>query len=114
MLWKYMHDEKHAAETRVERQGSGTKALSDEALLAGLHAMATCEKQLGAEILLHLVEVERRQLHLALGYSSLYAYGIAELGWSENVAHKRAKAARAAQLQPEIVDHLASGALTFF
>jgi 5-methylcytosine-specific restriction endonuclease McrA len=67
---------------------------------------------MGAEIVLHLMEVERRRLHIALGYSSLYAYGIAELNWSENVAHKRAKAARAAQACPEIVDHLASGELT--
>jgi 5-methylcytosine-specific restriction endonuclease McrA len=74
--------------------------------------MAACEKQLGAEIVLHLIEVERRRLHVALGYGSLYAYGIAELNWSENVAHKRAKAARAAQACPEIVDRLASGELT--
>ncbi len=91
---------------------TGTTALSDEQLLAGLHALAACEKELGAEIVLHLLEVERRMLHVALGYSGLYAYGIAELGWSENVAHKRAKATRAAQLCPEIVGHLASGALT--
>lgn len=90
----------------------GARSLSDDELLAGLHALATCEKQLGAEIVLHLIEVERRRLHISLGYSSLYAYGIAELGWSENVAHKRAKAARAALACPEIVDHLATGKLT--
>ncbi len=90
----------------------GTNLLSDDELLAGLHAMAACEKQLGAEIVLHLVEVERRRLHIAMGYSSLYAYGIAELGWSANVSHKRAKAARAAVVCPEIVDHLARGELT--
>ena len=98
--------------TNANETGGEAKALSDEALLAGLHAMAACEKQLGAEIVLHLIEVERRRLHLALGHASLYAYGIAELGWSENVAHKRAKAVRAAQLRPEIVDHLSTGALT--
>ncbi len=101
----------HGSTNAVEI-GDGARALSDEALLAGLHALAACEKQLGAEIVLHLIEVENRRLHVAMGYSSLYAYGIAELGWSENVAHKRAKAARAARVCPEIVDHLASGALT--
>ncbi len=107
-----MHGTMNAVETGDGAHAGGTILLSDEELLAGLHAMAACEKQLGAEIVLHLIEVERRRLHVALGYSSLYAYGIAELGWSENVAHKRAKAARAARVCPEIVDHLASGALT--
>ncbi len=107
-----MHGTKNTNEMTANNSENGTAALSDEALLAGLHALAACEKELGAEIVLHLLEVERRKLHVALGYSGLYAYGIAELGWSENVAHKRAKAARAAQLCPEIVGHLASGALT--
>ncbi len=104
-----MHDTNEARDGAAE---AGTILLSDEDLLAGLHAMAACEKQLGAEIVLHLIEVERRKLNVALGYSSLYAYGIAELGWSENVAHKRAKVAKAARVCPEIVDHLASGELT--
>ncbi len=107
-----MRNANDAVETRGGAIEVGTILLSDEELLAGLHAMAACEKQLGAEIVLHLIEVERRRLHVALGYSSLYAYGIAELGWSENVAHKRAKTARAAVVCPEIVEHLASGALT--
>ncbi len=107
-----MHDTNNANKTKANNSVNVTTALSDEELLAGLHAMAACEKELGAEIVLHLMEVEFRKLHVALGYSSLYAYGIAELGWSENVAHKRAKAAKAAKVCPEIVDHLASGALT--
>ncbi len=112
VVLKSMHGTKNTNETNANESKSGTTALSDEELLAGLHAMAACEKELGAEIVLHLMEVEFRKLHVALGYSTLYAYGMAELGWSENVAHKRAKAARAAQLCPEIVGHLASGALT--
>ncbi len=107
-----MHSTKNTSEKNVTEFESGTTALSDEALLAGLHALAACEKELGAEIVLHLLEVERRKLHVALGYSGLYSYGIAELGWSENVAYKRAKATKAAQVCPEIVGHLASGALT--
>ncbi len=104
---KDMHGATIAVETR-----DGARAQSDEAQLAGLHALVTCEKQLGAEIVLHLDEVENRRLHISMGYSSLYAYGITELDWSENVAHKRAKAARAARVRPEIVHHLANGDLT--
>jgi len=60
----------------------------------------------------HLAEVERRKLHLALGYSSLYVYARERLGLSEHEAYLRMYAARAAQRHPGIVDALRSGELT--
>ena len=88
------------------------KEMSDDDLLTSLEVLAVSEKRLGASIVVHLAMVETRQLHLALGHSSLYAYAIKQLGFSEDVAYKRIKAARAVRSCPEIVGHLESGQLS--
>ena len=86
--------------------------LSDDELLARLEVMAASEKRLGAKIVMHLIEVESRELYLALGHDSLYRYAVVQLGFSEDVAYKRIKATRVATLRPEIVDHLETGDLS--
>ena len=86
--------------------------LSDGELVERLDAMVRAERKLGVAIVLHLKEVEQRQLHLALGYSLLYAYARERLGFSEAVAYKRVSAARAMAKRPEIAKHLESGELT--
>ena len=48
--------------------------LNDDVLLSRLVRLARDERRTGAAIVLHLQEVERRELHLAMGYSSIYAY----------------------------------------
>ena len=87
--------------------------LSDDELLTRLQGMAAQEKRLGADIVRHLGAVDARELHLALGFSSLYAYVVEQLGFSENVAYKRIKAARAAAECPQILEHLETGRFHF-
>ena len=86
--------------------------MSDEDLLTRLDDLVRQEKQLGANIVAHLVEVERRCLHLQAGYSSLYKYCVEALGFTENMAYRRMKAAQAAAEHPEIIEHLATGELS--
>ena len=88
--------------------GHGLRNLSDEDLLARLDELVRQEKQLGANIVAHLVEVERRGLHLEYGYSSIFKYCVEKLGLSEDLAYKRMQAVRAVEQCPEILDHLAS------
>jgi len=75
--------------------------LSNEELLSSLDRLVEREKKLGAQIVAHLCEVERRQLHLAMGHSSLCAYSVERLGMSEDVAYKRIQVARSAARTPE-------------
>lgn len=86
--------------------------LSNQELMAQLESLVEVERNVGAQIVAHLCEVEARRLHLDLGYSSLYKYCVERLGLSEDVAYKRIKAARTARQHPEVLSHLASGDLS--
>jgi hypothetical protein len=52
-----------------------------------------------AELLLHLAEVDARQLYLEEGCSSMFTYCQQVLHFAEGVAYKRIQAARAASPQ---------------
>ncbi|HSC89354.1 MAG TPA: HNH endonuclease signature motif containing protein [Polyangiaceae bacterium] len=87
-------------------------SVSDEELVAGLCALEAKQRSTMAAIIEHLVEMERRRLHLRLGYSSLYEYCLKALGLSEDEAYRRMTCARLAARQPEIVARLARGELS--
>ena len=86
--------------------------LTDEALLAETRRAAELERRTTAELLALLVEIERRALYLALGYSSMFAYCSRALRLSEQAAFKRITAARAARRYPIVLQRLADGELT--
>lgn len=86
--------------------------MTDDALLAETKRVAEAERRSMADLLALLIEVERRELHLALGHSSLFVYCTRALHFSEQAAYTRITAARAARRFPRILDLLADGALT--
>lgn len=86
--------------------------LTDEALLAETTRVAELERRATSELLVLLVEVERRGLHLALGHSSMFGYCTRALHLSEQAAYSRITAARAARRFPIILVMLADGALS--
>jgi len=88
------------------------KDLSDEVLVGQLEELCRLERRVGAAIVAHLCEVERRRIHLDAGYSSLYTYCVGKLGLAEDVAYKRMQAARAVGRHPRALEHLAAGRLT--
>lgn len=69
-------------------------SLTDHELLSQLEKLICREREITIEILRHLNEVERRKLHLQLGYSSLFVYCTEKLGYSESAAGRRIQAAR--------------------
>lgn len=84
-------------------------ALSDRELLAALHALRGSERESLLEILRHLNEVERRKLHLKLGYSSMFVYCTEHLCYSESTAARRVQAARCVARFPKVETLLVSG-----
>lgn len=86
--------------------------LSDEALAAETKRVAGVERRSMAELLRLLMEVERRGLHLTLGYSSMFVYCVRALHLSEQAAYSRITATRAARRFPILIELLAEGALT--
>jgi hypothetical protein len=87
------------------------RAISDAELLERLRALAASDSRLEADLLVHLLELDGRELYLGLGHPSLFAYCTEVLHFSESVAYHRIAAARAARSFPRVVDLVRSGEL---
>ncbi len=87
------------------------RALSDSELLESLRTLIASDARLEADLLVHLLELDERELHLGLGHPSLFAYCTEGLHLSESAAYHRIAAARAARSFPRIVDLIRSGDL---
>ena len=85
---------------------------TDDALIAETRRVVDAERRSTAELLQLLNEIERRRLHLALGYSSLFAYCTRAWALSEQAAYSRITAARASRRFPVLIGRLTTGALT--
>jgi hypothetical protein len=86
-------------------------SLSDCELVARLPALVQAERHAMADVIEHLVEMERRRLYLRLSVSSLYRYCIDRLGYGEDAALKRHRVAKLALRLPQVVDELRAGTI---
>ncbi len=62
-----------------------------------------------AELLVHLGEIDERKLYLDRAFSSMFAFCVGELGFSEDAAYNRIGVARAARRLPVILEAVRSG-----
>jgi hypothetical protein len=85
--------------------------LSDTALVEAVKRLARRERDVTAEVVAHLAEVEERGLHYAAGYSSMFTFCTEALLLSEHAAYGRIEAARASRKFPVILDLLVEGSL---
>jgi len=83
--------------------------LSDGSLRRELVSLATIDRMTTARLLAHLAEFDTRRLHLEDGYPSLFAYCLQELRFSEDMAFKRIRVARAARRFPALLEAIAEG-----
>ena len=86
--------------------------VGDEELVARLGQLLDSERQLAADLLCHMAEVDSRKLYAERGYSSMYAYATEGLGLSEAQAYRRIRVARTARRRPELFEDIATGRLT--
>ncbi len=86
--------------------------LSDDQLLSEVKRLVQRECQATADLIASLVELDRRSLYVAQGYSSLFAYCTEALGLSEDAAYFRIEAVRAALRFPTVLERLEQGAVT--
>lgn len=84
-------------------------SIPDRELMARLEELRGAERESSVDILHHLNEVERRSLHLRLGYASLFAYCTGHLCYSESAAARRVQAARCLRRFPTVAPLLQSG-----
>src|SRR6266404_5480608 len=80
-------------------------------LLARVRELVRRGNAVEAELLVHLAEVDARQLYLEEGCSSMFTYCWKVLHFAEGVAYKRIQAARAARRHPQILEALRRGNL---
>jgi hypothetical protein len=82
---------------------------SDESLLASVTKLTGSHRQLTAELVAHLAEIEARDLQLVAGFSSMFEFCTKALRFSEGEAFRRILAARLCRRFPGVYGLLASG-----
>ncbi len=87
------------------------KTVSDRKLLRGLDDLVAKSRQNEVHLLAYLAEVDRRQLYLEQGCSSMFAYLTDVLHFSEATAFRRIAVARAARRCPLLLERIREGAL---
>ena len=85
------------------------RKLSNQNLDSNLKQLVISEREILREILLHIVEVQRRRLFLTFGYSSLFCYLTQHIGYANGSAQRRIDAARLSFEVPEVIEKLESG-----
>jgi hypothetical protein len=85
--------------------------LSDQELIACLPLTRASERKATTEMIACLAEVDRRRLYLAEACSSLQAFCVQRLGYSENEAQKRIQVARLYQRLPQVLTELENGSV---
>src|SRR3982750_2579262 len=83
--------------------------MSDDQLVASIATLTGRARDATAALVAHLAELERRGLHHALGFRSLYGYCRTVLNLSEHESYNRMEAARVARRFPVILPMLAEG-----
>ena len=83
--------------------------LSNKVLLSQLGKLVKQEQRTTLSILMHLAEVDQRDLYLEYGFSSLFDYCVGDLGYSRSAAGRRIASARCIRRYPEVFDLLESG-----
>ena len=86
-------------------------ALSNDNLITSVRLLVKEERRITREILDHINEVARRRLYADLGFSSIFAWLVKDLGYSESAAYRRMQAARVLLAVPDVACKLESGEL---
>ncbi len=85
------------------------ESLSSSDLRSATRELVRRSHGVEAALLVHLGEIDERKLYLDWTFSSMFAFCVGELGFSEDVACNRIDLARAARRMPVILEALRSG-----
>ena len=85
--------------------------LSDGTLRHKLDTLVASDRTTTAELLAHIGEFDGRRLYAADGFPSMHAYCVQRLRFSDDMAFKRIRAARAARKFPAILAAIGDGRL---
>src|SRR5882762_7316177 len=88
---------------------STVASLGNEELLNSTREILRRGCVVEADLLLHLTEIEDRNLHLKMASSSMFTFCVSELGFSEDQAYSRIAVAHAGKRFPAVIESLRSG-----
>src|SRR5262245_23918051 len=88
------------------------ETISTDDLLVHFEHIIEADLEITASIVACLAELDERQAHVALGFSSLHSFCTEKYRFSEDVAFKRIRAARVARNHPEVIEYLESGEIS--
>ncbi len=97
---------------KVAAIASGMEYRSDGDIRRAFEELTRRERKITTEILVHLVEVEKRKIFAKAGYGSLFDYCSRGLGYSESAAGRRIRAARCIRDYPQVLALLCAGEVT--
>jgi hypothetical protein len=84
---------------------------SDCDLLTNVTKLVASHREMTANLVVYLAEIEERRLHLQAGFSSMFAFCVTKLGLGDGEAFRRILAARLGRRFPAVYPLLASGAV---
>src|SRR5256885_13435321 len=84
-------------------------SLGNEQLLAATRAILRRACVVEADLLVHLAEIEERNLHLEMACSSMFIFCVTRLSFSEDAAYNRTVVAEAGRRLPALTQALRSG-----
>lgn len=87
-------------------------SLSDAELLASMKRLAAAERTLSAYALAQLAEIQRRKAYEDAGYSTMFAYCLGALGYSEGNTCRRLRVIEALDKYPELFSLIKDGNIT--
>ena len=85
--------------------------LSDGTLRQELDSLVATDCRTTAKLLSRIAEFDRRRLYAEDGYSSMFVFCVRKLHFSEDMAFKRIRVARAARRCPALLEAIADGRL---
>jgi hypothetical protein len=82
------------------------ESLSSDGLVARLDELVSNEHSIVVDSIVHLAELERRGLHVAMGHPSTFDYCVKRLRLTKGCAYRRTTCARLITRFPAALDHL--------
>jgi len=77
-----------------------------------LEALAKVERRISVKILRHLMEVEKRRIHLDMGYASLFVFLTKHLKYSDGSAYCRIEVMKILRDVPDLGQRITVGAIS--
>ena len=86
--------------------------LSHNDLIANFSALVQKERQITAQVLACIAEIDRRKLYLEKGFRSLFDFLVRDYGYSPGAAMRRVDGARLLRELPDVKEKIERGTLT--